>query len=366
MSISATSASTSSSRKMTRAELDRKYNQEIRKLDEQLKEAEKGIFRQNAQGQQEMVQRNGYVVEDGENDGIISTEAKIKNLGKGILNTFTGMFTDENGQLSLEKTLTTAVIGLGCAALTAVFPPAGGLLMAAGLGIGGIGLIKNAEKASNAKTDQEAEQAWQGIGTSGTIAAMSYFGLKSKGGGSFTEGLKSIGSDFEAASSAIKADSLGGYIKSNAAQNMFGKTSWADVESMTTKDKLLTVGSRAKTGLFGTSNAGSTTTSSTSTGIIGRFTGAVKSGVSGLAGKTWSVVSNPVVQETAAFTYATSDDPTLATYSEAECTQLYDQFEEEVATAKSQLRQNYEKLLKEVEKNEETESSNKWVRRYRR
>lgn len=109
---------------------------------------------------------------DGKDDGKISGRKKVKNFFKGIGNFFKGMVCDENGKFSLKRTLTTVAVAAGAVALTvATGGAATPFLVAAGATMGGIQVVKGGIKAANAKTDAEAEQAWQSIG-SGTAAVI--------------------------------------------------------------------------------------------------------------------------------------------------------------------------------------------------
>ena len=234
-SSSAASASTTESL----AECRRKLA-EIEKLQ---KEAENGVIIEE-NGQKLQVQSDGYAAEDGCNDGKISFGSKLKNFGKGILKTFTGLFTDENGKFSLGKTLKSVAIGAICVGASVLLPGVGSALCYAGLAMGGIGLIKNGRKAYNAKTDQEAEQAWQGLGTSATITAASLAGVKARGaaankaaGVTKEAGIKGVMSDLKAGFSDMNSDlsaaktliSEGNYtaqVKQNIAKEIFNKQSW--------------------------------------------------------------------------------------------------------------------------------------------
>jgi len=214
---------------------------EIRKTEEA---AQKGFITQDAKGNQIQVQSDGYVATDGANDGKISFGKKLLNFGKGIVKTFTGMFTDKNGKFSLKKTLKTAVIAGVCIGASIVCPGVGTALCYAGLALGGISLAKNGYKAATAKTDQEAEQAWQGIGTGATITAMSIAGVKAKGAavnkatgaerGFFKDlgaGFKSMNKDLLAARDLISEGNYISTVKGNVAREIFGKQTWEGVKA---------------------------------------------------------------------------------------------------------------------------------------
>ncbi len=119
--------------------------------------------------------------EDGQDDGHISLWSKLKNAAKGVGNFFKGLVCDENGNFSLGQTLKTVAIGVGVGALcvltagTAV--PA--IVATAGIAMSGYGLAKAGIQAYNAKTDAEAESAWQSIGSNGTALGLSLVAAKS-------------------------------------------------------------------------------------------------------------------------------------------------------------------------------------------
>lgn len=109
---------------------------------------------------------------DGKDDGKISAGKKVKNFFKGVGNFFKGMVCDENGKFSITRTLTTVGIAAGAVALTvATGGAATPFLIAGGAALGAIQAGKGIYKAATAKTDAEAEAAWQEIG-SGTTAVV--------------------------------------------------------------------------------------------------------------------------------------------------------------------------------------------------
>ena len=117
---------------------------------------------------------------DGHDDGKISFGSKLKNMGKGVVNFFKGMVCDENGKFSLKRTLTTVGIAAGATALTiATGGAATPFLIAAGTTLGAVEVGKGAYKAATAKTDAEAEAAWQNIGSGATAIVGSVAGAKS-------------------------------------------------------------------------------------------------------------------------------------------------------------------------------------------
>ncbi|MBS4760376.1 MAG: hypothetical protein KHX03_06730 [Clostridium sp.] len=146
---------------------------------------------------------------DGKDDGKISWKSKLKNFGKGIGNFFKGMVCDENGKFSWKRTLTTVGVAAGAVALTvATGGAATPFLVAAGATMGAVQVGKGAYKAATAKTDAEAEQAWQEIGSGTTAVVGSIAGakgaLKSAGvavpkGNAITSSLKATGECFKIA-----------------------------------------------------------------------------------------------------------------------------------------------------------------------
>ncbi len=111
-----------------------------------------------------------YYRNDGKDDGKISILEKIKAVAKGgTYNLVKGMFFDENG-FSLKRTLITA----GAAAAIALTGPAG-LAIAGTLGLVSAAnhFIHSADAAKNATSDQEARNAYEGIGESATTAGLS-------------------------------------------------------------------------------------------------------------------------------------------------------------------------------------------------
>lgn len=116
---------------------------------------------------------------DGKDDGKISFGKKCKNFFKGVGNFFKGMVCDENGKFSLKRTLTTAAVAAGAVALTvATGGAATPFLIAAGATMATVQTGKGIYKAVTAKTDAEAEAAWQEIGSGTTALVGSVAGAK--------------------------------------------------------------------------------------------------------------------------------------------------------------------------------------------
>jgi hypothetical protein len=114
-----------------------------------------------------------YYSNDSADDGKISAFEKLKAFVKGgTYNMIRGMFCNKNG-FSLGRTLTT-IAGITAVALTGPV----GLALA-----GSIGLIsavdnfaKSVQKSNSAITDQEAREAFEGMGESVSTAGLSLFG----------------------------------------------------------------------------------------------------------------------------------------------------------------------------------------------
>ena len=126
-------------------------------------------------------QANGKKVhpKDLVDDGKISGKKKFKNFLKGVGKFFTGMVCDENGKFSLKRTLTTIAVAAGATALcVATGGAATPFLVAAGGAIGAFQTGKGIYKAATAKTDAEAELAWQSIGSGTTAVVTAIAGAK--------------------------------------------------------------------------------------------------------------------------------------------------------------------------------------------
>ena len=115
-----------------------------------------------------------YVVADGKDDGSISGGQIAKNLVKGAGNFFKGMFCGKDGKFSLLQTAKT----VGMVAIGVAVPAVGVGMLAAGGVMSAYSIGKGAIKAANAKTDAEAEKAWQNIGEGATGLVMTLTGAK--------------------------------------------------------------------------------------------------------------------------------------------------------------------------------------------
>lgn len=179
-----------------------------------------------------------YVVADGKDDGKISGTQKFANFAKGVGNFFKGMVCDETGKFSIKRTLTTFAVAAGAAALTvATGGAAAPFLVAAGAAMGAVEVGKGAYKAATAKTDAEAEAAWQSIG-SGTVGiGLSVAGAKGslKAAKVDVSGYKGVTGAIKATGKTFKYSAVGiknGYqhVKSNGVMSSMGdaKTALAD------------------------------------------------------------------------------------------------------------------------------------------
>lgn len=131
------------------------------------------------------------VSKDGKDDGSIGFFGAVGNLFKGVGNFFKGMVCDESGKFSWTRTLTTigigTAIGVACTMLPAI-TIAGtafstlGLISAGFLGFAGLHAGSAAIDIMSAKTDAEAEQAWQNMGSALTEGGLAYLGYKASGG----------------------------------------------------------------------------------------------------------------------------------------------------------------------------------------
>ena len=116
---------------------------------------------------------------DGKDDGSIGFWGATKNMAKGVWNFLTSPFKNDKGEWSLGSTLKSlAIAGLFIAgnALTggALTP----ILLAAGAIMGVGGAVKAGYNIATAKTDAEAEAAWQSMGSSAATLAATAVGAK--------------------------------------------------------------------------------------------------------------------------------------------------------------------------------------------
>lgn len=118
-------------------------------------------------------------------DGKISFDEGLKSFGKGLISPITSMFSS----------WTNFAIGAGMIAAGAGIAASGGgaLLVIGGALYGGYELIKGGYKAANAKTDDEAKEAWENIGAGTSAVGLSALGAKAafKGSGAAASGKSS-------------------------------------------------------------------------------------------------------------------------------------------------------------------------------
>ncbi len=160
---------------------------------------------------------------DGVDDGSIGFIEASKNVLKGGIKFFTGMFTDENGNFSTKQTLKTLAIGVAIGLATTI-PIIGPLVLpslcAFGLCHGGAEVISGISNAMDAKTDEEAQKAWQQVGSGTTEGIASYTGYKASGG--FKKSWAKSKADYIALKTKFSNNSVKGNsaeIKTDAEQN---------------------------------------------------------------------------------------------------------------------------------------------------
>ena len=143
--------------------------------------------------------------EDGKDDGSIGIWGAAKNLLKGGIKFFTGMFTDENGNFSLGQTLKTALtvaaVGAVCVLTAGTAVPA--ILATAGIGLGAFGMAKAGYNIATAETDAEAEAAWQSLGSNTVATGLAVAGAKAVAKGAHAA--EAAAGEFDGISGTIKA-----------------------------------------------------------------------------------------------------------------------------------------------------------------
>lgn len=142
-----------------------------------------GVYNPNAAGPAStgiIADPSAVTASDGKDDGSIGVFGALKNLVKGGIKFFTGMFTDENGNFSLGQTLKTALtvaaVGAVCVLTAGTAVPA--MLATAGIGLGAFGMAKAGYNIATAKTDAEAEAAWQSLGSNTVATGLAVAGAK--------------------------------------------------------------------------------------------------------------------------------------------------------------------------------------------
>ncbi len=115
---------------------------------------------------------------DGVDDGKIGLLSVVGNIvegaGKSVVNAVKGAFTDESGNFSITKTLTT----VGVSALCIAVPAVGVALAGVGAVTGGTKFVSGVATALNAETDAEAKDAWEQVGEGALTVGLSATGAK--------------------------------------------------------------------------------------------------------------------------------------------------------------------------------------------
>ena len=126
---------------------------------------------------------------DQADDGKISFGQKLKSFGKGIVSPITNMFKSPGNFI---KGALGIAVGAGLIAITG--GAAAPIMVAAGVGLGGVQIAKGAIGAASAKTDAEAQQAWENMGSGTFAVAGSIAGAKAalKAGGTSTTGMNAL------------------------------------------------------------------------------------------------------------------------------------------------------------------------------
>ena len=178
-----TQATTPSQPTMTKDEKLAVVNKKIEEFKSAKQQATNSVFVKTAEGsapvsKAQYDEQTGYYAQDGANDGEISGWNKLANFGKGVANLVTDMFFDEKGEFSLKKTATTVLVGAAVATAAAVVPFAAPVLLGLAAVGGAVTLGTGAYNAATAKTDEEAEKAWQSIGSGTVQTALALGGVK--------------------------------------------------------------------------------------------------------------------------------------------------------------------------------------------
>ena len=119
-------------------------------------------------------------------DGKIPLGDKVKNFAKGLISPITAIFSSPKNFL-----IAAGMIAGGAALTIATGGAIAPLFVALGVTGGAVQLGKSIYKASKAATDDEAKQAWQGMGAGTSAVGMSVLGSKAalKGAGVDTKGI---------------------------------------------------------------------------------------------------------------------------------------------------------------------------------
>lgn len=114
-----------------------------------------------------------YLKEDSFDDGKIGAKKGFKHFVKGIISPIQTLISSPKNLLIGAGTI------IGTAALCAAFPPILPAMVAFGVLTGSFQIINGGYKAINAKTDKQAEQAWENIGAGTFAIGTSAIGAKS-------------------------------------------------------------------------------------------------------------------------------------------------------------------------------------------
>ena len=111
---------------------------------------------------------------DGKDDGKISFKEKMQNFGEGLVKPIKNIFASPK-----NMAITAATIAGGTALIALTSGAAAPVMVAAGLIGGAVQIGKGIYKQVNAKTDNDARQAWQEMGTGTFTLGVSAAGAKS-------------------------------------------------------------------------------------------------------------------------------------------------------------------------------------------
>lgn len=114
-----------------------------------------------------------YLKEDSFDDGKIGVKKGFKHFIKGIISPIQTLISSPKNMLIGAGTI------LGTAALCAAFPPILPVMVTFGVLTGSFQLLNGGYKAIKAKTDKQAEQAWESIGAGTFALGTSAVGAKS-------------------------------------------------------------------------------------------------------------------------------------------------------------------------------------------
>ncbi len=117
---------------------------------------------------------NSLTTSDGKDDGKISFKEKMQNFGEGLVKPIKNIFASPK-----NMAITAATIAGGAALIALTSGAAAPVMVAAGLIGGAVQIGKGIYKQVNAKTDNEAKQAWQEMGTGTFTLGVSAAGAKS-------------------------------------------------------------------------------------------------------------------------------------------------------------------------------------------